>query len=337
MSLRVAVIGAGHLGQHHARIYSEMDGVDLVGIADISFEKAAEVAKRYGSTPYNNYREILHEADAFSIAVPTTSHYATALDCLKAGKDILVEKPVAATLAEADELIAEAGRLNCILQVGHLERYNPPVMAVSEVLEEPLFFESFRLSPFLNRATDVSVTVDLMIHDIDIVMSLVSSPIRRINAAGLSLITKKIDEARAWIEFENGIFASFAASRISPEKQRRLRIFQKNSYIDLDYQHSEIRLFSKNAGGCGHAGASFSDEGGNLKDKAGLPFRIIRPEPLEPLREELKDFVRCVVARERPKVSGIEGRGALMVALEINSLIKKALAAEDAGSSAGRR
>lgn len=326
MSLKVAVIGAGHLGRHHARIYSEMEGVELAGVADISAERAGEVAERYGSTPYNSHREILHEADAFSIVTPTTYHHEIALDCIRAGKDILIEKPIAANIAEADELISEAAMRNCILQVGHLERYNPSVMAASAMIREPLFFESLRLSPFLNRASDVSVTVDLMIHDIDIVLSLVASPISLIKAAGMSLITKKIDEARAWIEFENGVFASFAASRISPEKQRKLRIFQRDSYIDLDYQRNEIRMLSNAEGGIGHAKASFNESG--AVEKEVLPFKIIRPETLEPLKEELKDFVRCVETRERPKVSGTEGRAALRVALEINSLIKKGLARE---------
>lgn len=299
MSVKVAVIGAGYLGQHHARIYSELEGVELVGVADTDLQRAEEVARKYSSRAYVNYKDILNAVDALSVVVPTTYHHEVALDCIKSGKDVIVEKPITVTVSQADELISEAERMDRILQVGHLERYNPGVMAVSEMITAPIFFESLRLSPFLNRATDVDVTLDLMIHDIDIVLSLVSSPIKNIKALGFSSITEKIDEARAWIEFENGLIAFFTASRISEEKQRKLRIFQENSYIELDYQQGEIRQFSK-------------------EDAR----ETIKPEYREPLREELKDFVRCVRNRERPKVSGIEGRDALKVVLEINSLVR---------------
>lgn len=310
MSVKVAVVGAGYLGQHHARIYSELDGAELVGVVDADFRRSEEIARKYASKPYHDYRDVMEGVDALSIVVPTTLHYGIALDCLKAGKDIIVEKPITTTVMQADEIISEAERKNCILQVGHLERYNSGVMAVSEMIEMPVFFESLRLSPFLNRATDVDVTLDLMIHDIDIVLSLVSSPIKNIKAFGFSSITEKIDEARAWIEFENGLVAFFTASRISQEKQRKFRVFQGNSYIELDYQQNDIRRFSRKGG-----------------------QEIIKPEYREPLKEELKDFIHCVANREKPRVSGIEGRNALKVALEINSLVKKGACAEEAFSS----
>lgn len=298
--MRVAVVGAGYLGQHHARIYSELDGIELVGVVDVDSKRAEEIAGKYASRPFSDYRDIINKVDALSIVVPTTCHYDIALDCIRSGKDVIVEKPITTTVSEADELISEAERMNRILQVGHLERYNPGVMAVSEMIEKPLFFESLRVSPFLNRATDVDVTLDLMIHDIDIVLSLASSPLKKISAIGFSSVTEKIDEARAWIEFDNGAVAFFTASRIAEEKQRKLRIFQENSYIELDYQNGDIRSFSRNGA-----------------------HKAIKPEYRESLKEELKDFLRCVALRERPKVSGVEGRDALSVALEINSLIKK--------------
>lgn len=307
--MKVAVVGAGYLGQHHARIYAELEGIELAAVVDVDHEKAEGIANKYGSRPFYDYRDIIDDVDALSIVVPTTNHYDIALDCIRSGKDIIVEKPITATVPEADELIREADRLNRILQVGHLERYNPGIMAVSEMIEKPIFFESLRVSPFLNRATDVDVTLDLMIHDIDIVMSLVTSPPKNINAIGFSSVTDKIDEARAWIEFENGMVAFFTASRVADEKQRKLRVFQENSYIELDYQHSSISRFA-------HNGAQEN----------------IRPEQKEPLKEELKDFLRCVARRERPKVSGIEGRNALSVALEINSLIKKGSNGDDLSS-----
>jgi predicted dehydrogenase len=298
--LKVAVVGVGYLGQHHARIYSELEGVELVGVVDVDFKKATEFAQKYASRPYADYRDVIDGVDALSIVVPTTSHYDIAIDCIRSGKDIIVEKPITTTVTEADDLIREAEKMNRILQVGHLERYNPAVMAVSEMIEGPIFFESLRLSPFLNRASDVDVTLDLMIHDIDIVLSLVSSRIKNIRAIGFSSITEKIDEARAWIEFEDGLIAFFTASRIAEEKQRKLRIFQENSYLELDYQQGDILQFL-------HKSA----------------HRTIKPEYREPLREELKDFVRCVTNRERPRVSGTEGRNALNVAVELKSLITK--------------
>jgi len=299
MALRVVVVGAGYLGQHHARIYSELPETELVGVVDIDEERAREVALRYGSRAYRDYREILGDADALSIVVPTTDHFDVALNCLRAGKDILVEKPIAATLPQADALIAEAEKMNCILQVGHLERYNPGVIALSRMIEEPRFIETARRSPFLNRCCDVDVTVDLMIHDIDIILSLIPSPVKRIRAFGFSLMTEKIDEARAWMEFENGTAASLTSSRISKEKERKMKVFQRNSYIELDYQEGVLELRSRT-------------------DPANP--EIVRPEYREPLKEELKDFIHCVLHRERPRVSGAEGRNALHMALEITAL-----------------
>jgi predicted dehydrogenase len=299
MALKVAVVGAGYLGQHHARIYSELPETELVGVVDTDEERAREVALRYGSRAYRDYRDILCGADALSIVVPTTDHFDVALNCVRAGKDILVEKPIAATLPQADALIAEAQKMSRILQVGHLERYNPGVIALSRMIEEPRFIETARRSPFLSRGCDVDVTVDLMIHDIDIVLSLVPSPVRRIRAFGFSLMTEKIDEAKAWMEFENGMIASLASSRISKKKERKMKVFQKDSCIELDYQEGVVELRSRT--------------------NPSHP-EIVRPEYKEPLKEELKDFVRCVLCRERPRVSGAEGRNALHMALEITAL-----------------
>lgn len=302
MSLKVAVVGVGYLGQHHARVYSELEGVELVGVADRDGERAKDAASRYGTKAYLDYRDLLNDVDAVSVVVPTTDHLGVSLDCIRAGKDLLVEKPITATVTEADELIGETTRRNLILQVGHIERYNPGVAVLSRMAEEPEYMEAVRVSPFLNRACDVDVTIDLMIHDIDIVLSLVSSPIKNISAYGFSLVTEKIDEARVLLEFENGSAASLTASRISKEKKRSLKVFQKNSVIELDYQTGVIELRSSSA-----------------------PFvpEIVRPEYREPLKEELKDFVRCVERRERPKVSGVEGRNALSVATAIGSLMER--------------
>ena len=299
MAIKIAVVGAGYLGQHHARIYSELPETELVGVVDIDGERAKQVALRYGSRACQDYREILGDVDALSIVVPTTDHFDVALTCVREGKDILVEKPITATLSQADALIAEAEKMDRILQVGHLERYNPGVVALSGMIEEAGFIEAVRRSPFLNRCADVDVTLDLMIHDIDILFSLISSPVKRISAFGFSLMTEKIDEARAWMEFENGTVASLTSSRISKEKERTMKVFQKHSCLELDYQKGVVEIRSR-------------------KDPA-TP-EIIRPEYREPLKEELKDFIHCVLHRERPRVSGVEGRNALRLALEITAL-----------------
>ena len=301
LAVKVGVIGIGYLGQHHVRIYSEIDGTELSAVVDIDREKADSFAGKYSCSPHTDYRDILHKVDAVSIVTPTTNHYSIAMDCLKAGKDVLIEKPVTVRVEEADELIREAEKQGCIIQVGHLERYNPAVLSASDMIREPLFLESERLSPFLGRGTDVDVTLDLMIHDVDIILSLISVPVREIKAVGAKVLTDKIDVAKAWLEFENGCTSLVTVSRLSPEKLRRLKVFQKDSYISIDYQNSEIKRY--------------------FKDKGRISFEITKPEKKEPLKEELKDFILCVKDRRRPKVSAVEGRNALKVVMEITGKI----------------
>jgi predicted dehydrogenase len=303
VSVKVGVIGVGYLGQHHARIYSEIEDTELTAVADIVKKKADAFADKYGCESYTSYKDLLHKVDALSIVTPTTSHYCIALDCLKAGKDILIEKPITLTVKEADKLITASEKRGCIIQVGHLERYNPAVLAASEMIKKPLFIESERLSPFLGRGTDVDVTLDLMIHDIDIILSLIALPIKDIKAVGAKVLTDKIDVAKAWLEFENGCTALATVSRLSPEKQRRLKVFQKDSYILIDYQSLEIKRY--------------------FRTEKGISSDIISPEKKEPLKEELKDFIRCVKGRNRPKVSAAEGREALKIVMEISDMINK--------------
>jgi len=327
MPVRVAVVGAGYLGQHHTRVYAEMEGVDLVGVVDVDAARAGEVAGKYGSKAYTDYHDILSSADVLSIVVPTTSHYEVALDCIRARKDVLVEKPITVTVAQASELIDEAERMGRILQVGHLERYNPGVIALAPMVKEPRFLEAIRISPFLRRGADVDVTLDLMIHDIDVILSLVRSPIKTLRATGYSVVTDKIDEARAWIEFENGTVALLTASRIEREKQRMLKVFQRNSCLELDYQLSEIRRYyhPSTAGREERPlGPSTCDLKVEIRSESdsGCAIDTIKPEYMEPLARELQEFIRCVTRRERPKVSGIEGRDALEVALAINAVMR---------------
>ncbi|MEW6675085.1 MAG: Gfo/Idh/MocA family oxidoreductase [Nitrospirota bacterium] len=304
MPVKVGVVGVGYLGQHHVRLYSEIEDTELTAIVDIDEKRADAFAEKYGCEAYSDYREILDKVDALSIVTPTTSHYNIALDCLRAGKDILIEKPITVNVEEADELIRESEKRGCILQVGHLERYNPAVLTASEMVKEPRFIEAERLSPFLGRGIDVDVTLDLMIHDIDIILSLISSPVKEIRAVGAEVLTSKIDVAKAWLEFENGCIALITASRLSPEKQRRLKVFQKDSYISIDFQSYEVRCY--------------------FRTGDDISFDVIKPEHKEPLREELRDFINCVKERKRPKVSATEGRNALKIVLKITNKIKNA-------------
>ena len=303
MPVRVGVIGVGYLGQHHARIYSELKDIELVALADTDEKRAITFAEKYGCKAFSDYREILPKVDALSIVTPTTSHYSIAIECLRAGKDILIEKPITENIKEADELIVEAEKHGCILQVGHLERYNSALLAASGMINEPRFIESERLSPFLGRGTDVDVTLDLMIHDADIVLSLIPSHIKEIRAVGAKVFTDKIDVAKAWLSFENGCTAVLTASRLSPEKQRILKVFQKDSCLYVDYMSCEVRHYHKTS--------------------EGIFLDVIKPDNKEPLREELEDFIRCVKERKRPRVSAIEARKALKIVLDITEIIMK--------------
>jgi len=300
--IKVGVIGTGYLGRHHARIYSDIKGAELVALIDTDLEKAKKLADEYNCKAYSDYRDIIDKLDAVSIVTPTIYHHKIALDCLKAGKDLLVEKPITVTVSEADELISEAEKRKLILQVGHLERYNPAVLAVAGMIKKPRFLEAERLSPFLGRGIDVDITLDLMIHDIDIILGFVPSPVIDIKATGASVLTDTIDVAKAWLEFGNGCAALLTASRLSPEKQRRLKIYQQDSYLSVDYQSCEVRSYFKKAG--------------------DISFDVIQPEKKEPLKEELIDFINCIKQRNKPKVCGKEGRNALKIALDITEKIK---------------
>ncbi|MDA8083343.1 MAG: Gfo/Idh/MocA family oxidoreductase [Nitrospiraceae bacterium] len=302
MAVRVGVIGVGYLGKHHARIFSGLEDVELVGVADINETAASGIAQTYNCRAFSDYAEMIGLCDAVSIVTPTTTHHAVAMDCISAGKDLLIEKPITAGIDEAREVVAAAERGKLILQVGHLERYNPGVIAAAGMITAPRFIESERLSPFMGRAGDVDVTLDLMIHDIDIVLSLVDSRLSRMSAIGESVITERIDVAKAWLEFENGCKALITASRLSPEKVRTLRVFQRDAYISIDYQKQELRRFRRK-------GTEITSE-------------VIQPENREPLKEELQDFIGCVRYRRKPAVSGTEAMNALDVALKITDMLK---------------
>ena len=305
--VRVAVVGVGEIGQHHARIYAGLPGARLVAVADTRAERAEAVGRAHGVPATADYRTLLGQVDAVSVAVPTTLHREVAAAFLEAGADALVEKPLADSVEEAEALVSLAARRGRILQVGHVERYNGAVRALDGIVSEPGFIECHRLGPFVGRGTDVDVILDLMIHDIDIILSLVRSPVVQVHAVGVPVISAQADIANARLQFASGCVANVTASRVSPERMRKIRIFQRDTYISLDYATQEITCYHRVPP---PPGAS-----------AGLLTQIVRDDvPIdkaEPLQRELEDFVACVRGRRRPRVSGEEGLQALRVAAQI--------------------
>ena len=305
-SVKVGVVGVGYLGQHHARIYSEIPETTLVGVVDINQERAREIAKRYSTTPYYDYRELFGKIDAVSIVVPTVLHRLIAGHFIEEGINILIEKPVTTTLEEARELMEMANRKKVILQVGHIERFNSAVIELSKIIDRPVFIDCYRMGPYTNRNTDVGVVLDLMIHDIDIVMSIVKSKVTKISAFGYPVFSRQEDIANSQILFENGCIANLTASRITRKKIRRMEVTEVDAFISIDYLEQELAVYKKTT--------------------TGVP-PILMDKPMmqkgEPLRFELEHFTRCVKNGERPLVGLEEGKNALEVALKILEEIKK--------------
>lgn len=303
--LRAAVIGVGYLGRFHAQKYQANPLVELVGVVDASAERAAEIAAEVGARAFTDYREVLPLVDLVSIVVPTKFHYSVARDCFLAGCHVLLEKPVTQTVEEAEELIQLADSKGLVFQVGHLERFNPAVMALKGALRNPQFIESHRLAPFKPRGTDVSVVLDLMIHDIDILLSLVQHPLKTINSVGIPVLSDEVDIANARIQFENGCVANVTASRSSRESMRKMRIFQQDAYFSIDFQSRKIAIYRK------QPGASMIP---------GLPNISIEERSFEQgdaLKEEVDAFINSVKNGSPPVVSGEDGRRALEVAIQI--------------------
>ncbi|MDY6855198.1 MAG: Gfo/Idh/MocA family oxidoreductase [Thermodesulfobacteriota bacterium] len=302
---KVGVVGVGHLGQYHAEKYSKLPNVELVGVVDINRERAFEIANRFGTRPFFDYLDLLGNVDAASIAVPTQSHYKIARDFLKNGTDVLLEKPIATTVEEADTLIEIAEKKNLILQVGHIERYNPAIVAVEDILSNPLFVESHRLSFFTQRSTDVDVVLDLMIHDIDIILNLVNSEIERIDAVGIPVLSKNVDIANTRMTFANGCTANITASRISEKNMRKIRIFQPDAYISIDFASKKVGIYNK---------VENSEKDKSIPE---IVFRNVEINERDSLEEEVKSFIDCVITRKPPQVSGNDGKRALSVALKV--------------------
>lgn len=310
--IRVGVIGVGYLGRYHAEKYSRMDNVQLVGVADINRSRAEEVAAMFATQAFSDYRNLFGKVDAVSVVVPTIAHFSIGRDFLLHDVDVLIEKPMAHSLAEADELIEVAESRARILQVGHLERFNPAVIALNDIVSQPMFIESHRLSVYKDRSTDVSVVLDLMIHDIDIIMNVVKSDLKSIHAAGAPVICEHVDIANARLEFVSGCVANVTASRISTKNQRKIRLFQKDAYVSVDFANREITVIRRDAG----------SSGGLIP---GMDIRQLSFSEADALENELTAYIRAVASREVPEVTGQAGRKALAVALDIMDQINRAV------------
>ena len=306
--IKCAVVGVGYLGRFHAQKYKMLDNVELVGVCDLNQAATDAVAAELHVPAYVDYQALFGKVDAVSIAATTNKHYAIARDFLKQGIHVLIEKPITETVDQAEELIALAATHHAKLQVGHLERFNAARLALDPHLHKPLFIESSRLAPYNPRGTDVNVILDLMIHDIDLIQTMVNSPIIHIDAQGASVLSKSIDIANARITFENHCVANVTASRISFKTERKTRIFQENTYLSIDYQTKQFAVFQKGEG----------------EMFPGIPDIIQQQSVFEKgdaLLEEIKSFIQCIEQDTTPLVTGEEGRSALATAQKITSLI----------------
>ncbi|MBI4461510.1 MAG: Gfo/Idh/MocA family oxidoreductase [Acidobacteria bacterium] len=304
--VRVGVVGVGEFGRHHVRVYHGLDEAELVGLFDTNQARAGEIAREYGTRVFGSLAELARAVEAASVAVPTREHAQVGRELLEAGVDILVEKPMAASLAEADALLATTEARQRILQVGHTERFNPAVVAAQRILTTPLFFEVHRLGGFSGRSLDVDVVFDIMIHDLDIILSFVGTRPSEVHAVGIPILSPRVDIANVRLEFPTGCVANLTASRVSTEKVRKLRFFQPGQYVSLDLARQDALIISVDAKG--RPGAP------SATGEPGLKFEQLQAQRGEPLVAELRAFLQAVRSRTPGQVSGLEGRGALEVA-----------------------
>ncbi len=308
--VKVGVVGVGSLGKSHARIYSELPEAELVGVCDVDAARAEAMAREYGTKAFADMDELAEHVEALSVVVPTDRHHEVGLRLLDRGIHLLVEKPIAASAAEAEALVARAQERKAILQVGHVERFNPVLSFLDGLARPPRFIEAHRLAPYPPprpglppRGTEVSVVLDLMIHDIEVILHLVRAPVREIRAVGVPVLSPTEDIANVRLEFENGCVANITASRISPDRMRKIRVFLEDTYISLDYQNQAGELFRKSSGGI---------------SREEIPI-----EKGEPLALELRSFLGCVLRRDRPVVSGEHAAEALKLAVAITRRIRE--------------
>ncbi|NNG46216.1 MAG: Gfo/Idh/MocA family oxidoreductase [Deltaproteobacteria bacterium] len=308
--LRVGVIGVGYLGRLHAQKMASFQDVAFVGVYDADRERGKAVAEEFGTSFRGTVRELLREIDAVSIAVPTTVHYRVAREAMRAGVHVLLEKPIAATLREGRALVREAEARRLVFQIGHLERFNSAVLSAASVLKEPRFIECHRLGMFGGRGTDVDVVLDLMIHDIDLILSFVRAPVVRISAVGVPVISPNVDIANARLTFANGCVANVTASRVSMRKQRKIRIFQEDAYVSMDFVEHNIQVYRR----------IFPQGPGGLPEITG---EVLETEKGDALRDEIHSFVECAKTGATPRVSGADGLAALEVAFRIRRNMRR--------------
>ena len=306
--MKVAVVGVGFLGQHHARVYSQIPEIELFGVCDIDKKRAEKIAKNFNAQPFSNYKELIGKIDAVSIVVPTHLHYTVAKDFLNSGIHCLVEKPITKDVSQAEELLKIANEKNIILQIGHIERFNTAVIEAQKHIKSPKFIEAQRLGPYDPRVAHIGVVMDLMIHDIDIILTLVNTRIIQMDVIGTKILSQNEDIANVRLKFENGCVANISASRVSLDKFRKIRIFQDDSYVSLDYAGQSLKIYRKK-----------SDVVTSMSD-----IKIIKPKlkTEEPLKRELEHFINCVKTGKPPLVTGEHGRDALSVAIEILKKLK---------------
>lgn len=314
--LRAAVVGAGYLGRFHAMKYKDLPGVDLVGVADINAQRADEVAQELGVRAYAGHGDLIGLVDMATVAVPTTEHFAVASQLMAAGIHVLVEKPIAATLSEAKSLVETAERQGLVLQVGHLERFNPTVQALRRRLREPLFWECHRISPFPGRGGDVDVVLDLMIHDIDLILDILDAPVTQVDAVGVPVLTSRYDIVNARIRFATGCVANLTASRVSAKSLRKIRVFQPDAYLSADSAKGELIEYRR-----------LPPEGPGAPPK--ITAQRIDLEERDSLMEEVRSFVEAVSSRTVPIVDGKAGVRALEVALQVIEGIRKSASGAD--------
>jgi predicted dehydrogenase len=301
--LRVGVVGVGHIGSNHARLYAEIPSAEFAAVYDIDSSKAAAVARKYNVKAAESVWEFGDMVEAASVATPTTTHYDVARSLLQCGKHILIEKPITESPREASELATMASAKNLILQVGHVERFNPVLRALEERMTNPRFIEAHRLSPYPERSTDIGVVLDLMIHDLEVILHLVRSPVQSIDAIGVPVLSKSEDIANARLRFENGCIANITSSRISFERMRKIRVFQQDAYLSLDYQNQTGEIYRRALGRI-------------TRDK-------VEVEREEPLKRELASFIECATTGREPRVSGFQATAALELAIKITEQISQ--------------
>jgi predicted dehydrogenase len=299
--LRVGVVGVGHIGSNHARLYAEIPSTDFTAIYDLDLPKGNAIGKKFGTTAAKSLDEFIEMIDAASVATPTNTHYEVARSLLARGKHLLVEKPITDNTAHAGELVDLAARNGLILQVGHVERFNPVLSALEKHLTRPRFIEAHRLAPYPDRSTDIGVVLDLMIHDLEVILHFVQSPVQSIDAVGVPVLSRGEDIANARLRFESGCVANVTSSRISPERMRKIRVFQEDAYLSLDYQNQSGEIYRR--------------AGGRItRDKVEI-------EREEPLKRQLMSFIDCASTGREPRVSGFQATAALELAVEITKRI----------------